>query len=63
MKKVFMSLAVVALMAAAVSCGCNNTKAAEEPAEEAIEAVEDTCAACCDSCAAAAEEVVEAVAE
>ena len=63
MKKVFMSFAVVALMAAAVSCGCNNTKATEEPAEEAIEEVCDSCCAACDSCAAAAEEVVEAVAE
>ena len=63
MKKVFMSFAVVALMAAAVSCGCNNTKAAEEPAGEAIEEVCDSCSAACDSCCAAAEEVVEAVAE
>lgn len=63
MKKVFMSFAVVALMAAAVSCGCNNSKPAEEPAEEAIEEVCDSCAAPCDSCCAAAEEVVEAPAE
>lgn len=42
MKKVFMSIAIVALMAAAVACGNNNAKKAEAPVEEAVEA-------CCDS--------------
>jgi hypothetical protein len=59
MKKVFMSLAVVALMCAAVSCG-NKAKKAEvvEEATEAVEAAADTVAAVADSVAT---EVVEAV--
>ena len=47
MKKVFMSLAIVAAMFAAASCACNNT-----PADEtAVETAADT-TVCCDSCAA-----------
>lgn len=55
MKKVFMSIAVVALMVAASACG-NNAKKAEaaeeavEVTEEAVEVVDTT--ACCDSTAA-----------
>ena len=53
MKKVFMSVAVVALMVAASACGNNAKKAeAETEAVEAVEEVEaaaDTVAACCDS--------------
>ena len=46
MKKVFMSLAIVADMFAAASCACcNNNAPAEEPAAQ----VDST--ACCDSCA------------
>ena len=33
MKKIFMSVAIVAAMMAAVSCGNNNKKAEERPAE------------------------------
>lgn len=54
MKKVFMSMAVVAMFAMAAACN-NAPKAAEEAAEEAVEACEacDSCACCeqCDSCA------------
>ncbi len=46
MKKVFMSVAVVALMVAASACG-NNAKKAE--AVEAEAAVEETSACCGDS--------------
>lgn len=56
MKKVFMSLAVVALMCAAVSCGNKAKKA--EVVEEATEAVVDSVAAVVDSVVT---EVVEAV--
>jgi hypothetical protein len=72
MKKVFMSLAIVALMGAAVACNFNTKKGGE--ATEGVEActeVCDSCAAACDSCAKACcdsvvaevAEVVEAVAE
>ena len=69
MKKVFMSLAIVALMSAAVACGNNPKKAAEEgetaPEAPATECCDSTCTAACDSCAAAcgncAQEVFEAV--
>lgn len=40
MKKIFMSVAVVAMMAAAMSCECSNCKKAEAPAEEAVECCE-----------------------
>ena len=58
MKKVFMSMAVVAAMFAAASCACNNNKATEEcAATECTECTEcegcqkaDSCAKeCCDS--------------
>ncbi len=48
MKKVFMSLAVVALMLATVSCACNNNQKKAEATEEAK-------TECCDSCCAAAD--------
>ena len=67
MKKVFFSIAIVAMCLCAASCGNNANKAAEG---------ECACTECCDSCTcaatettvvevveAAAEEVVEAVAE
>ena len=62
MKKVFMSAAIVALMAAAVSCECNNKKCeapAEEPAVEAVEEENAVEAAAED----AAVEVIEAAAD
>lgn len=48
MKKVFMSVAVVALMVAASACG-NNAKKAEAQTEavEAVEEVVDTVNSCC----------------
>lgn len=49
MKKVFMSLAVVALMLATVSCACNNNQKKAEATEE------KACTECCDSCCAAAD--------
>ena len=49
MKKVFMSLAVVALMLATVSCACNNNQKKAEATEEAAKTE------CCDSCCAAAD--------
>lgn len=54
MKKVFMSVAVVAFMAAASACGNNAKKAeaAEEGTEAATEVVADS-TACCDSTACA----------
>lgn len=74
MKKVFMSIAVLAIMTAAVSCQCNNSKKAEEPAAaeecagecnecegECNECEGEECTkACCDSTAA---ECAEAPAE
>lgn len=48
MKKVFMSLAIVAAMAAAVACSCNNEKKAESCCEEAKECCEEA-KECCDS--------------
>lgn len=67
MKKVFMSIAVLAIMTAAVSCQCNNSKKAEEPAaaEECTGECdkcegEECTKACCDSTAA---ECAEAPAE
>ena len=62
MKKVFMSAAIVAIMAAAVSCECcNSKKEAEAPAEEAVEAVEEAAEEAQEACEAAAEECAEAV--
>jgi len=56
MKKVFMSLAVVALMSAAVACGnCSKKAAAEGEAAETVEAVADSCCAKADSCCAKAD--------
>ena len=55
MKKVFMSLAAVALMVAAVSCGNNNAKKAEVAAEEVAACCDSTKAACCDSTKACAD--------
>lgn len=58
MKKVFMSMAVIATVAMLSACGnCCSKKAAEEPVEEAAVEVCDSCAcadscACTDSCAA-----------
>ena len=54
MKKVFMSVAVVAMMAAAVACG--NKKAQEVTEEACCEAVEAV-----DSVVAAVEEAVDTV--
>ncbi|MBQ3246182.1 MAG: hypothetical protein IJB06_05645 [Bacteroidales bacterium] len=44
MKKVFMSMAIVAAMFAAASCACNNTPKEAEAAEPCCEQTE-----CCDS--------------
>ena len=64
MNKVFMSVAVIAMMAAAVACECNNSKKAEEePAQEAVEACEEAAEACEEAAAEVAEAVEEAVAE
>lgn len=49
MKKVFMSLAVVAMIAMVAACG--NNQAAEEVVEETVECACDSCCNC-DSCAA-----------
>ena len=51
MKKVFMSLAIVAAMAAAVACSCNNEKKADTCCEEATECCDSTKCASCDSTA------------
>ena len=62
MKKVFMTVAVVAMMIAVADCGNNASKKAAEATEEAVEACEaaaDSCAAAVDSTAAAVEQVVE----
>ena len=54
MKKIFMSMAVVAAMFAAVSCACNNNKAAEEcAATECTECTE--CEGCEKECEKACE--------
>lgn len=58
MKKVFMSIAVVALMVAAASCGNNAKKAEAEDAAAETEAVVDTVAAVVDSTAAAVDSTV-----
>ena len=49
MKKVFMTIAVVAMMIAVSACGNNAPKAAEAEAE-AVEAVEEVCEQCDSTC-------------
>ena len=68
MKKVFVSVAIVAMMVAASACGNINSKkaaeaeaAVEEAVEATAEAVDSTVAAAADTVAAAAQEVVEEV--
>ena len=61
MKKVFMSVAVLAMMIAATACGNNNSKKAEATAEEAAETVEEVVEAAADSVAVAAEAAAEAI--
>ena len=69
MKKVFMSLAIVALMGAAVACNFGTKKAAQEAEEACTEACDsckaacDSCGTCCDSLAAEVAEAAEAIAE
>lgn len=65
MKKVFMSLAIVALMGAAVACNFNSKKAAEEAEAAATELTEacDSCTAACDSCKAACDSCAAQLAE
>ena len=60
MKKVFMSVAVVAAMIAVAACGNNNSKKAEAPVEEAVEA-EEVVEAAIDSLEAAAQEIAEEI--
>ena len=61
MKKVFMSLAIVALMGAAVACNFGAKKPAQEP-EETTEAC-DTCKAACDSCGTCCDSLAAETAE
>lgn len=64
MKKVFMTVAVVAMMFAVAACGNKGQKAeatVEETVEETIEEVADSTEAAIDSLAAAAEEIAEEV--
>ncbi|MBR1522145.1 MAG: hypothetical protein IJ627_00545 [Bacteroidales bacterium] len=74
MKKVYTFVAVVAMMAAAVACECNNSKKveeapAEEPATEVVEeapvqdAIEEGAEAVKDAATEKAVEVVNAAAE
>lgn len=63
MKKVFMSVAVVAMVMATAACGNNNAKKAEAPVEEAAEAVEEVVEAAADSLSSTVEEAAEAAAE
>ena len=58
MKKVFMTLAMVAALACAVSCGNNNSKKAEEG--EKTECTK--CDKCCQNEAEAAQQTVQEVA-
>ena len=60
MKKVFMSIAVVAIVLAAVSCGNKSKKAEAEVAAEVapVEEVADSVAAAADSVVAAVDSVV-----
>ena len=60
MKKVVLSVAVVAMMFAVSACG-NKGQKAETPVEEAIEQVADSTEAAIDSLAAAAQEIAEEV--
>ena len=48
MKKVFMSLAIAAMMVGAVSCGNNNSKKAEQTAETCEEVCEKACEKACE---------------
>lgn len=57
MKKVFMSIAIVAMIAAVASCKCNNEAPAEEPA-----AAEEVCKEAAPSVAENAEAAAENVA-
>lgn len=65
MKKVILSLSIVAMMMAAVACGNNANKKVEEVVEPAVEAVDSAASAVVDSAAAvvdsAATEVVKSV--
>ena len=56
MKKVFMSAAIIAIMAVAVSCGSNNSKKAEKAAEEPA-----ACEEQCDPVKEAAKEAGDAI--
>ena len=64
MKKVFMPVAVVAMMIAVAACGNNNSKKADEVEtviEENVEAATDSTVAAIDSLEAAAQEIAEEV--
>ena len=64
MKKVFMPVAVVAMIIAVAACGSNNSKKAEEVEtvlEENVEADTDSTVAAIDSLEAAAQEIAEEV--
>ena len=60
MKKVFMTVAVVAMMFAVAACG-NKGQKAEATVEETVEEIADSTDAAIDSLAAAAEEIAEEV--
>ena len=60
MKKVFMTVAVVAMMFAVAACG-NKGQKAEATVEETVEEIADSTEAAIDSLAAAAEEIAEEV--
>ncbi|WP_264560353.1 hypothetical protein [Flavobacterium sp. N2270] len=63
MKKVVLSMALVAMMFVSCKEAEANTEAVEETAVEAVEAVEETAVEVVDSAAAVATEAVEAVKE
>jgi PBP1b-binding outer membrane lipoprotein LpoB len=60
MKKVVLSMALVAMMFVSCKEAEANTEAVEETAVEAVEAVEETAVEAVDTAAAAATEAVEA---
>ena len=60
MKKVILSVAVVAMMFAVYACG-NKGQKAEATVEETVETVADSTEAAIDSLAAAAQEIAEEV--
>ena len=60
MKKVFMTVAVVAMMFAVAACG-NKGQKAEATVEETVEEIADSTEAAIDSLAAAAEEIAEEI--